>query len=179
MGDSLSAEYGIARNRGWPALLTERLAERKFKWRVVNASVSGETTSGGLSRLPALLDQHRPALVVLELGANDGLRGLPVVAMKRNLQQMIALAHAKSARVLLVGMRIPPNYGRPYAESFQGVYRALANETRTPLVPFLFEGFADKMELFQTDHLHPTEAAQPLILDNLWPSLEPMLKARR
>ncbi len=141
--------------------------------------MSGETTSGGLSRLPALLDQHRPALVVLELGANDGLRGLPVVAMKRNLQQMIALAHAKSARVLLVGMRIPPNYGRPYAESFQGVYRALANETRTPLVPFLFEGFADKMELFQADHLHPTEAAQPLILDNLWPSLEPMFKARR
>lgn len=179
MGDSLSAEYGIARDRGWAALLTERLSAGKFRWRVVNASVSGETTSGGVSRLPALLEQHRPAIVILELGANDGLRGLPVAQMKRNLAQMIALAQQKSARVLLVGMRIPPNYGRPYTEAFAASYGALANETHVALVPFLFEGFADQMTLFQADRIHPTEAAQSMMLDNLWPRLEAMLKARR
>lgn len=179
MGDSLSAEYGIARDHGWAALLTERLAARKFRWRVVNASVSGETTSGGVARLPALLDQHRPAIVILELGANDGLRGLPVAQMKRNLAQMIAQAKAKSAHVLLVGMRIPPNYGRSYTDAFAASYDALADETRVAFVPFLFEGFADQMTLFQADRLHPTEAAQAKMLDNLWPRLEPMLKARR
>ncbi len=160
-------------------MLTERLSAQKFKWRVINASVSGETSSGGLTRLPALIEQHHPALVIIELGANDGLRGLPVAAMKSNLKNMVELAKRHSARVLLVGIRVPPNYGRPYAEAFANVYASLAAETRSPHAPFLLEGFADRNDLFQADGIHPNERAQALMLDNVWTALEPMLAARR
>lgn len=175
IGDSLSAEYGIKRDTGWVALLDERLAQRGLGWRVVNASVSGETTSGGLTRLPALLGQHRPAVVILELGANDGLRGLPIATMKRNLAAMIELARAQGARVLLVGMRIPPNYGRPYAVAFADAFAHLAAATGIGAAPFLLDGIADRPEMFQADRIHPLEAAQPRLLDNVWPALQPML----
>lgn len=179
MGDSLSAEYGIKRDAGWVKLLNERLAQRKFNWRVVNASVSGETTSGGLNRLPPLLAEHRPRVVIVELGANDGLRGLPVAAMKRNLGAMIETARNNGARVLLVGMRIPPNYGREYATAFAGAYAALASSASVAYTPFLLDGIADTPEMFQADRIHPNESAQARLLDNVWPALEPLLRRAR
>lgn len=176
VGDSLSAEYGIARGAGWVALLEQKLARERIAARVVNASISGETTSGGRARLPALLDQHRPDVVVLELGANDGLRGLPVPSAQANLRAMIAMAQDKKARVLLVGMRMPPNYGRAYTERFFGMFRSVANDTGSPLVPFMLEGVADKPALFQQDRLHPTAQAHPIILNNIWPQFESLIK---
>jgi len=179
LGDSLSAEYGLARGTGWVQLLADRLRDNGSHYRVVNASISGETTSGGRSRLPALLKQHRPAVVVLELGANDGLRGLPLNVMKDNLAAMIGQARAADAKVLLVGIRVPPNYGRDYTERFAAVFATLAREQKVPLVPFLLDGFAESLELFQADRIHPTAEAQPRILDNVWPALRPMLAPGR
>ena len=178
LGDSLSAEYGLNRGSGWVALLEKKLKTEKIDAAIVNASISGETTSGGRSRLPALLAQHHPDLVVIELGANDGLRGQPVAAAEANLKSMIELAHKNKARVLLVGMRMPPNYGRAYTESFFGMYSKLAKEYTSPLVPFMFEGIADKPKLFQADRLHPTAEAQPFILANIWPQFAALVKAK-
>lgn len=176
VGDSLSAEYGIARGAGWVALLEQKMKAEKIDARVVNASISGETTSGGKARLPALLGQHKPDLVVIELGANDGLRGLPVPSAEANLRAMIAAAQAQKARVLLVGMRMPPNYGRAYTERFFGMFQTVATSTKSPLVPFMLEGVADKPALFQQDRLHPTAQAHPIILNNIWPTFEKMVK---
>lgn len=175
-GDSLSSAYGIAERRGWVALLEERLKRNQLAWGVVNASISGETTSGGRSRLGRALEEHRPAVVVIELGGNDGLRGLPIAEMKKNLAAMIEQSQKAGARVLLVGTRMPPNYGPDYTQAFDGVFAELAKRHRAALVPYLFEGFGEKIELFQPDRIHPTEAAQPLILENLWPALRPLLK---
>ncbi|HET9022989.1 MAG TPA: arylesterase [Burkholderiaceae bacterium] len=178
VGDSLSAEYGLSRGTGWVQLLADRLRHSGSDYRVVNASISGETTSGGRSRLPALLQQHRPRVVVLELGANDGLRGLPLNVMRDNLAAMIRQGQAAGAKVLLVGIRVPPNYGREYTERFVGTYAALAREHKVPLVPFLLEGFGDSLELFQADRIHPTAEAQPRMLGNVWPVLRPLLGER-
>lgn len=176
VGDSLSAEYGLARGAGWVPLLERKLKAEKIPAKVVNASISGETTIGGRTRLPALLDQHKPGIVVLELGANDGLRGLPVASAESNLRAMIEMAQKNDAQVLLVGMRMPPNYGRAYTERFSDMYKKLSLETRSPLVPFMLDGVADKPGLFQADRLHPTAAAQPLILNNIWPQLSALMK---
>lgn len=176
VGDSLSAEYGIARGAGWVALLEQKMKSEKIDAKVVNASISGETTSGGKARLPALLGQHKPDLVVIELGANDGLRGLPVPSAEANLRAMIAAAQAQKARVLLVGMRMPPNYGRAYTERFFGMFKTVATSTKSPLVPFMLEGVADKPALFQQGRLHPTAQAHPIILNNIWPTFEKMVK---
>ena len=176
VGDSLSAEYGIARGAGWVALLEQKLKAEKIAAKVVNASISGETTSGGRARMPALIKQHRPDIVVIELGANDGLRGLPVPSAEANLRAMIAMAHETRARVLLVGMRMPPNYGRAYTERFFSMFETVAKSTKSPLVPFMLEGVADKPALFQQDRLHPTAQAHPIILDNIWPQFAALIK---
>jgi len=176
VGDSLSAEYGLTRGSGWVALLEQRLKAQKIDARIVNASISGETTSGGRTRLPALLQQHKPNLVVLELGANDGLRGLPVNAAEDNLRTMISLAQKNHAKVLLVGMRMPPNYGRAYTERFSGMYKSLAGELKVPLVPFMLEGVAQEPANFQADRLHPLATAHPIILNNIWPQFAPLIK---
>ena len=175
-GDSLSAAYGIAQARGWVALLGERLKRERPDYSVVNASISGETSSGGAARIGKALAQHKPAVVILELGANDGLRGLPVAQMRRNLAAMIEQSQKAGARVVLVGMKLPPNYGAEYTEAFEASYAELARRYKTALVPFLLEGFADKEELFQPDRIHPTEAAQPLIFERVWKTLQPLLK---
>jgi acyl-CoA thioesterase-1 len=178
LGDSLSAEYGLTRGSGWVALLDQKLKAEKIDATIVNASISGETTSGGRSRLPALLAQHHPALVVIELGANDGLRGLPVTAAEANLRAMVELAQKNKAEVLLVGMRMPPNYGRSYTEQFFSMYKNLSAQFKTPLVPFMLEGVAETPALFQADRLHPTAQAHPIILANIWPKFLPLVKAR-
>jgi len=178
LGDSLSAEYGLTRGSGWVALLDQKLKTEKINAAIVNASISGETTSGGRSRLPALIQQHRPALVVIELGANDGLRGLPVAAAEANLRAMVELAQKNDAEVLLVGMRMPPNYGRAYTEQFFSMYKTLSAQLKAPLVPFMLEGVAEKPALFQADRLHPTAQAHPIILANIWPKFLPLVKAR-
>ena len=175
-GDSLSAAYRIPRDQGWVALLQQRLQQQGLPHRVVNASVSGETTSGGLSRLPAALQEHNPDIVVLELGANDGLRGLPIPAMQRNLRAMIEASQDVGARVLLAGMLIPPNYGPRYTSAFAASYTELAERFDLPLVPFLLDGVAGKRAFTQEDGLHPTAAAQEKILDNVWETLQPLLK---
>ena len=174
-GDSLSAGYGIRPEAAWPSLLQARLAEQRLDYNVVNASISGETTAGGRTRLEAALARHKPTLVVLALGANDGLRGLPLTQMKDNLAAMTDAARRTGARVLLVGMRLPPNYG-PYAAQFQAVFGEVARREKAPLVEFLLAGIADRPEFFQADMLHPTAAAQAKVLDNVWPALAPLLK---
>ena len=176
VGDSLSAEYGIARGAGWVSLLEQKLKAEKVEARVVNASISGETTSGGRARLPALLGQHRPDIVVIELGANDGLRGLPVSSAEANLRALVAMARDKKAEVLLVGMRMPPNYGRAYTEKFFDMFKKVSAETRSPLVPFMLEGVADKPAMFQQDRLHPLADAHPIILSNIWPQFASLIK---
>jgi len=178
LGDSLSAEYGLARGTGWVALAEARIRSENLDATIINASVSGETTSGGRSRLPALLEKYQPALVIIELGANDGLRGLPVPAAQANLQAMSEAASKAKARVLLIGMRMPPNYGRAYADKFYAMYGTLAQQIKAPLVPFMLEGVADKPELFQPDRLHPLASAHPIILANIWPTLQKSLKAK-
>ncbi len=178
LGDSLSAEYGLRRNSGWVKLLADRIEQSGARYRVVNASISGETTSGGLTRVPDLLKAHRPAVVVIELGANDGLRGLPIAAMRANLRAIIKACRATKAQVLLVGMRLPPNYGRAYAEQFFAAFGQIARDEKVAHVPFLLDGFAESAELFQADHIHPTEGAQPLMLDTVWPQLQPLLRER-
>ena len=177
-GDSLSAAYGIPRESGWAQLLANRLEARKPPVRVVNASISGETSAGGLTRLSGALDAHRPGLVILALGANDGLRGLPLQETARNLKAMISLARKRGAQLLLVGMRLPPNYGGAYTRKFQALYGELAKTEKTRLVPFLLEGMAQHRERFQADGLHPDAKAQPVLLENVWRELEPMLAGR-
>ena len=180
VGDSLSAEYGLARGTGWVALLEQRLAREKISARVVNASISGDTTSGGRSRLPALLAQHQPTHVILELGANDALRGLPVSMTQDNLTAMARAAQSAGARVLITGMQMPPNYGRKYAEDFASMFAAVAKSEGTALVPFLLKGVADiadsEEKMFQADRIHPNAAAQPLMLGNVWPALLPLIR---
>ena len=176
LGDSLSAEYGLPRNTGWVKLLGERLAKEAAQYSVVNASISGETTSGGRTRLPQLLQQQRPSIVVLQLGANDGLRGLSLATMRENLAVMIRASRSAGARVLLVGMRIPPNYGREYAERFAATYAQLARDEKVALVPFLLDGFADDLDYFQADRIHPSERAQARMLDTVWPQLAPLTR---
>ena len=178
-GDSLSAAYGIPREQGWVSLLEQRIRAQQLPYRVVNASVSGETTSGGLSRLPADLKQHAPDLVILELGANDGLRGLPVSEMQHNLGKMIEATRAAKARVLLLGMMVPPNYGHRYAQDFKASFTQLALKFKLPLVPFFLDGVAAHPELIQDDGLHPRSAGQPRILDNVWTELEPLLTRKK
>jgi acyl-CoA thioesterase-1 len=175
VGDSLSAAYGIAQARGWVALLGERLERERPDYSVVNASISGETSAGGRARLKDALERHRPAVVVLALGGNDGLRGLPVRQLKDNLSGMVQDAKAAGARVLLVGMKMPPNYGPDYAQAFEAAFAEAAKQHKVPLVPFLLEGFAEKPELFQPDRIHPTEAAQPLMMERIWKGLRPLL----
>jgi acyl-CoA thioesterase-1 len=177
-GDSLSAAYGIAQSRGWVALLAERLKREHPDYIVVNASVSGETTAGGHARIANVMKTHRPQIVVLELGANDGLRGLPVAEMKKNLSAMVGQAQKAGARVLLVGMKLPPNYGPDYTQAFERAFPELAKQYKTALVPFLLEGFAEKPELFQPDRIHPTAEAQPLIAERVWRGLQPLVKGR-
>jgi acyl-CoA thioesterase-1 len=174
-GDSLSAGYGLAPDQGWASLLQPRLASRGYGQRVVNASVSGETTSGGRSRLPRALDQHHPAIVVLELGANDGLRGLPLATASANLGAMIDVIKASKAQVLLVGVELPPNYGPAYTSAFRSMYADLARQHHVALVPFLMEGVALDPRLMQADGLHPNAAGQPRLLDTVWKALLPLL----
>ena len=180
VGDSLSAEYGIARGAGWVALLEQRVQRERIPARVVNASVSGDTTSGGRARLPALLQRHRPAIVVLELGGNDALRGLPLSATRANLLEMTRASKAAGARVLIAGMQLPPNYGRAYSEEFAALFAEVARAEATALVPFLLAGVADGPDpyaMFQPDRIHPTAEAHARILDNVWPRLKPLLVA--
>jgi len=179
VGDSLSAEYGLKRGTGWVALLEKQLAQEKIAAKVVNASISGDTTSGGRSRLAALLAQHKPTHVVLELGGNDALRGLPLAMTEDNLRAMTEAAQKAGARVLLVGMQVPPNYGGDYANRFAGLFEKVARERKAGLVPFLLAGVADGPEptkLFQSDRIHPREEAQPRMLANVWPELKKILK---
>jgi acyl-CoA thioesterase-1 len=175
-GDSLSAAYGISQRRGWVALLEQRLERERIEVRVVNASISGETTAGGRARLARLLGQHKPAVVILELGANDGLRGLPVAEMKKNLGAMVELGKKSGAKVLLIGVRLPPNYGPEYTRSFAAAFAQVAKEHKVALLASLLEGFEEKTALFQADRIHPTEAAQAAILENVWKALQPLLK---
>ena len=183
VGDSLSAEYGLKRGSGWVALLEKKLAEERpaataHPVTVVNASVSGDTTSGGSSRLPALLERHRPAVVVIELGGNDALRGLPLEMTEANLLGMVRAARAAGARVLLAGMQVPPNYGRQYNEQFAALFARIARSEGSALLPFLLKGVGDRPDataLFQADRIHPAEAAHPIILGNVWPVLKPLL----
>ena len=178
-GDSLSAGYGLRPGEAWPTLLQTRLEQQGFRHRVVNASVSGETSSGGRSRLPAALAEHRPEILILELGANDGLRGLRPALLADNLHAMIAAAHAAGARVLLVGMQMPPNYGPAYTRRFAQAFDEVAAAEKVAFVPFLLDGFADQPEHFQADGIHPNAAAQPRILDTVWRGLEPLLAPSR
>jgi len=176
LGDSLSAEYGLARGSGWVALLDKRLQQEKIGVGVVNASISGETTIGGKTRLPALLSKHAPDVVIIELGANDALRGLQLSATQANLQALIDMARAAKAKVVLVGMQIPPNYGADYTNKFSQLFPAAAKQNKTALVPFFLKDVADKPALFQADRMHPNEQAQQTLLDNVWPALRPLLK---
>lgn len=179
VGDSLSAAYGIPLEASWVHLLETRLSERPGTHEVVNAAISGDTTRGGLARLPQLLERHDPDLVILELGGNDGLRGVPPEEIRGNLSRMVAMVQAHGARVLLVGIRIPPNYGPAYTSAFEAVFPAVAERHDVPLVPFLLEGVAGDPELMQADGIHPQAAAQPRILANVWPHLRPLLAAAR
>lgn len=176
LGDSLSAAFGIDTRSGWVSLLAERLAARGLDLRVVNASISGDTTAGGLARLPPLLAEHRPRVVVIELGGNDGLRGLPLPVVRGNLESLIRASRDAGARVLLLGMRIPPNYGPRYTEAFHTLYADLAQRYQVPLVPFFLDGVAAQPGLMQDDGIHPRAEAQPHLLDNVWPALEPLLR---
>jgi acyl-CoA thioesterase-1 len=175
LGDSLSAAYGMEIGESWPSLLQKRLDEDGHAYRVFNSSITGETTQGGLTRLPGLLEKHAPAIVIVELGGNDGLRGLPLDVTRSNLSEMIALSQAAGARVILAEMRIPPNYGRTYTERFNGTYTELAERYGVALLPFLLQDIALEPGLMLPDGIHPTAAAQPLILEQVWRVLEPVL----
>lgn len=168
VGDSISAAYGLEMERGWVALLQQRLTERGLSYQVVNASISGDTSAGGRNRLPALLEQHQPSLVVIELGGNDGLRGLPLANLQDNLRAMVQLAKQQDAQVILLGMRIPPNYGARYTEGFYQVFQKVAKQESVPLVGFFLENVGGVSGMVQTDGIHPTEQAQPILLDNAW-----------
>lgn len=175
MGDSLSAAYGIEQQAGWGNLLQQRLNDRGYPQQVVNASISGETSSGGVTRIEGALDRHKPAIVIIALGANDGLRGLSLKAMKENLSSMVNQAQAKEARVLLVGMQLPPNYGPAYNRRFQQIFAEVAEQHGTSLLPFLLQGFGESRALFLSDAFHPSAEAQPLILDLVWAELIKLL----
>jgi len=175
LGDSLSAAFGIEQQRGWVALLQNRLDQKNHDYQVINASISGETSSGGLSRLPALLQRYQPSIVILALGANDGLRGLSIKQMQTNLSSIIEQSKHEAAAVLLIGIQLPPNYGPAYTQQFQDAFNQLAASQNVPLVPSLVNGIGENKAMFQQDGLHPTAEAQPTILDNLWPSLEQLL----
>lgn len=172
-GDSLSAEYGLARGTGWVALLASRLKQEGSTWDIMNASISGETTAGGLSRLPKLLSQKKPKLVIIELGANDALRGLPLAETEKNIRTMVELSKQSGAEVLLIGMQIPPNYGQEYTRQFAALFVTIAKSQRVALLPFFLEGVAQRNELFQADRIHPNEAAQPILFQNVWNALAP------
>lgn len=179
LGDSLSAEYGLARGQGWVTLLQQRLAKSMPQARVVNASVSGDTTSGGRARLASLLRQHKPTVVMIELGGNDALRGLPISGTRDNLQAMTRASQAAGAKVLLLGMQVPPNYGGAYGRDFSAVFPEVARDNKAALLPFLLTGIADApdaMTWFQADRIHPTAKAQPRMLENVWPHLQPLLR---
>jgi len=173
LGDSLSAEYGLARGTGWVHLLEQQLEKDKSSWTVFNASISGETSSGGMSRLPSLLTQKQPGIVMIELGANDALRGLPIAQTETNLRRMIQMSKKSGARVLLFGIQIPTNYGQSYTTQFKKLYQQLANEEQIELLPFFLEGVATKPELFQADRLHPNVKAQSILFKNVWGSMTP------
>lgn len=177
-GDSLSAGYGLSRDQDWAHLLALRLREKKLDYTVVNTSISGETTLGGLKRIDDTLRTHKPDIVILALGANDGLRGTDLAAMRTNLERIINAVKRARSNLILVGMRIPPNYGQSYTEKFQLVFREVAQSRRVTLIPFLLEGFADKREYFQPDNLHPAAIAQPIMLDTVWKALAPLLKTK-
>jgi acyl-CoA thioesterase-1 len=178
LGDSLSAAHNIPLDSGWPTLLQARLTQMRPEYRLVNASISGETTSAGLSRLPALLKQYHPAVVMLELGANDGLRGLPLSEIRRNLAAMVEQCDESGAKVLLLGIELPVNYGPPYRDGLRAIYTQLAGESHAARVPFLLQGVALDPKLMQEDGLHPTAAAQPRVLDNVWPELASLLGSK-
>ena len=178
LGDSISAEYGLARNTGWVQLLRDRIRDQHLDYTVENASISGETTRGGLTRLPALLTRVRPQIVIVELGGNDGLRGLPLDATEANLAAIVQASQHAFARVLLIGMRLPPNYGPEFTQRFANIYPKVARRYHAALVPFFFQGFADRLDLFQADRIHPTLGAQPRLLDAVWPALAPLLAVR-
>lgn len=178
VGDSLSAEYGLKAGDGWVALLQKRLAEQKKPHRVVNASISGDTTAGGRSRLPVALRTHKPAIVILELGGNDALRGLPLASTRDNLLTMARAAQDSGAKVVVVGMQVPPNYGSSYARDFESLFGEVARQSKAALAPFLLKGVADRadaMDWFQPDRIHPLAKAHPQMLDNVWPALRPLL----
>ena len=177
-GDSLSAAYGIAQSRGWVALLAERLKRERRDYSVANASLSGETSAGGLARISNVLSAQKPAIVIVELGANDGLRGLPVAQMKKNLGAIIERSQEAGAQVVLLGMRLPPNYGPKYTGEFESAFAELAKRHRTALVPFFLEDFAEKPEFFQPDRIHPTAEAQPLMAERVWRALAPLVRER-
>ena len=177
LGDSLSAAYGMAQSDGWVALLERRLERKGYAYRVVNASISGETTGGGLRRLPILLERHRPSVVIVELGANDGLRGQPLKGMRSNLESIIEMSQEAGAKALLLGMHLPPNYGADYAAEFHQSFEEVARANDAALLPFFLDGVALKRELFQEDGIHPNPAAQKRLLNNVWPQLRPLLKA--
>jgi acyl-CoA thioesterase-1 len=178
VGDSVSAGYGLAGGEGWVDLLAAKLRAEGYPQSVVNASISGDTTAGGRARLPALLKQHRPAVVVIELGGNDALRGGNLAATRANLDAMAADAQAAGAKVLIVGMQLPPNYGPLYVRQFNALFADVAKARKTALVPYVFDGFGDDLAAFQPDRIHPTAATQPRILTNVWPALEPLLRKR-
>jgi len=179
VGDSISAAYGLPAGKGWVDLLAARIRERGLAPRVVNASISGDTTAGGRARLPALLSQHEPGIVVVELGGNDGLRGGDLKATRDNLDAMLTAIEKAGAKPLVIGMKLPPNYGPAYTRDFEAIYASVAFKHKAPLVPYFFAGFGEKNDMFQPDRIHPTLAAQQLLLDNVWPVLEPMLSKSR
>ncbi|WP_439888661.1 arylesterase [Pseudomonas sp. MBLB4123] len=175
VGDSISAAFGLDTRQGWVALLEQRLAQQGYAHRVVNASLSGDTSAGGAARLPGLLAEHRPSLVIVELGGNDGLRGQPPGQLQQNLAAMVRQSQEAGAKVLLLGMRLPPNYGKRYTDAFAGVFTSVAEELEVPLVPFFLEGVGGVPEMMQDDGIHPTADAQPILLGNVWPLLQPLL----
>jgi len=175
LGDSISAAYGMSLEEGWVALLARQLEQAQSEYQVINASISGETSAGGAARLPRLLEEHKPAVVILELGGNDGLRGYPVKRLRENLEQITRQSQASGAEVLILGMEIPPNYGSRYASAFRASFVKVAESTGARLSPFMLHGVATNAELMQADGIHPTAQAQPLLLESVWPQLEPLL----
>jgi acyl-CoA thioesterase I len=176
LGDSLSAEYGLPRDTGWVQLMRQRLADQRLDYSVANASISGDTTSGGRARLPVLLERLKPSIVIVELGANDALRGVPLSTTEDNLRTIIEQSQQAHAKVVLIGMYVPPNYGPDYTQKFHGMYGTLSSDLHVPLVPFLLAGIENKPNMFQADQIHPTQQAQPLLLDNVWPAVKPLLR---
>lgn len=177
-GDSLSAAYGLSQKDGWVALLSQRLAHNQYPHKVINASISGETTFGGATRIDRTIKQLNPDIIIVELGGNDGLRGLPLTDSKTNMEKILRASNKANAKILLIGMRLPPNYGRDYTEKFHAMYATLAKQYKTELVPFMLEGVIDSRDNFQADNIHPTAKVQPQILDNIWQPLLPMLTSK-